>query len=186
MDAMELLKQIPDESIDLVLTDPPYNMNYSGRGKDNEFKEFANDNLNEKEHSEWFNNILKEYYRVLKDNKSIYIWIDFRNYARIYNLVKELFDIKNCIIWDKKSIGMGQCFRFQHEMCIYAWKGKGELYLEKKNIPDIWQLKRDNVSEYNHPTQKPLSAMEKPILYSTKADDLILDVFMGSWTTAVA
>ena len=118
-DCIEIMKELPDKSVDLIVTDPPYNMNYSGRGKVNSFENFKNDDLDEEEHSEWFDSILKELYRILKDDKAIYIWIDFRNYARIYNLVKKYFSIKNCIVWDKGSIGMGQHFRFQHEFLVF-------------------------------------------------------------------
>ncbi|KKM64519.1 hypothetical protein LCGC14_1500510, partial [marine sediment metagenome] len=59
-DCLELMKGLPDKSVDLVVTDPPYNMNYSGRGKVNSFENFKNDDLDEEEHSEWFDSILKE------------------------------------------------------------------------------------------------------------------------------
>lgn len=184
-DCLEILKSFPSQSIDLIVTDPPYNMAYSGRGKINLFDNFENDDLPESEHSAWFDDILSELYRVLKDNAGIYIYIDFRNYARIYPLVKKYFDIKNCIVWDKESIGMGQCFRFQHEFCIYAQKGTPVLNFEKKNIGDVWRFKRE-IEEYQHPTQKPLYAMYMPIVYSSKVGDIILDPFVGSGTTAMA
>jgi len=53
-DCLEVMKDIPDKSVDLVVTDPPYNMDYSGRGKVNKFEGFNNDKLDEEEHSEWF------------------------------------------------------------------------------------------------------------------------------------
>lgn len=166
-DCLEALKFIPDKSIDLVVTDPPYNMDYHGRGKINSFEKFANDNLTEQQHTEWFEKVLTELNRVLKDNTAIYIYIDFRNYARIYPLVKKYFEIKNCIVWDKESIGMGMFYRFQHEFCIFGVKGKPQLYSEKRNLADVWHLKRDSSSSYDHPTQKPLSAVSLPIQHSS-------------------
>lgn len=167
-DCLEVMKEIPDGSIDLVVTDPPYNMAYSGRGKINSFVGFKNDDIDEEKHTEWFGYVVKDLYRVLKDNTSIYVWIDFRNYARFYNIIKKYFIIKNCIVWDKKSIGLGQSYRFQHEFCIYAVKGKPILNFEKKNVSDVWTLNRDTSSEYKHPTQKPISAMYLPIQYSSQ------------------
>jgi len=185
-DCLEVLKDIPDKSIDLVVTDPPYNMNYSGRGKViNSFDGFENDNLDEEEHSKWFSNVLYELYRVLKDNTSIYIWIDFRNYARIYGLINELFKIKNCIVWNKESFGMGAYYRFQHEFCIFAIKGKPELNIGH-NISDVWSFKRDVIANYQHPTQKPIDCSFIPISHASKQNDIILDPFLGSGTTAVA
>jgi len=182
--AEELLKKIPDQSIDLVVTDPPYNMDYSGRGKVNSFDGFLNDNLTPEEHTEWFDGILQEFYRVLKEDTAVYIFIDFRNYARMFDIVKKYFTIKNCIVWDKCSIGMGQSYRFQHEFIIYAIKGKPKLNFVKRNVSDVWHIKR--ASGYKHPTQKPLDIMMLPIEYSSKEEDVVLDPFVGSGTVAVA
>jgi DNA modification methylase len=185
-DCLNVLKNLPNECIDLCVTDPPYNMNYSGRGKINSFTTFENDNIDEDEHTKWFESILVELQRVLKNNTAIYIWIDFRNYPRIANVVKKYFDIKNCIIWDKMSIGMGQSYRFQHEFCIYAVKGNPPLNFEKRNVSDIWKVKRDESSEYFHPTQKPIELMEFSILYSSKPNDIVLDCFTGSGSSLIA
>lgn len=185
VDCFELLGKLPDESIDLVVTDPPYNMGYSGRGKINEFDGFANDKLTPEQHTEWFDDVLAELYRVLKNNTAIYIFIDFRNYARLYGIVDKYFDIKNCIVWDKTSIGMGQCYRFQHEFIIYAHKGKPKLNFIKRNVSDVWHIKRANTRQYKHPTQKPVEVMALPVRYSSDAGNVVLDPFLGSGSLAV-
>ncbi len=184
-DCLVELKKIEEASVDLIITDPPYNMNYSGRGKLNHFNGFANDNLTPEEHTAWFESCLKEFYRVLKNDSAIYIYIDFRNYARIYNVVVKYFDIKNCIIWDKGSIGMGQSYRFQHEFIIYAVKGKPKLNFIKKNVPDIFRVKRVS-GKYKHPTQKPVDIIKPFIEYSSLPNDIVLDAFAGSGSTALA
>jgi len=186
IDCFDLLGQLPDESIDLILTDPPYNLGYSGRGKINEFEAFANDELTPEAHTAWFDSVLVEFERVLKQNSAVYIFIDYRNYARLYNIIEKYFTIKNCIIWDKTSIGMGQAYRFQHEFIIYAVKGKAPLRFEKRNVSDVWHIKRANTRKYKHPTQKPLGTVELPIQYSSDTGDTVLDPFAGSFTTAVA
>lgn len=185
-DCLEVMKELPAKCVDLVVTDPPYNMNYTGRGNINAFSGFDNDNLDADKHSLWFTNILNELYRILKDNTAIYVYIDFRNYARIYNLIAQYFNIKNCIVWHKNNFGMGQHYRFQHEFCIYAIKGKHKLSLEKRNISDVWQFSKEDVNSYKHPTQKPVSAMYKPIKYSSNIDSVVIDPFLGSGTTGVA
>lgn len=186
IDCFELMGQLPDESIDLVVIDPPYNMGYSGRGKINSFEEFANDTLTPEQHTEWFDAVLHELHRVLKTNTAIYIFIDFRNYARLYDIVGKYFSIKNCIIWNKTSIGMGAYYRFQHEMIIYAHKGKARLRLEKRNVSDVWDIKRDSSRAYRHPTQKPVKVMELPVLHSSDTGDVVLDIFAGSGTLPLA
>lgn len=143
-DCLKVLKELPSGSVDLVVTDPPYNMAYSGRGFLNKFSSFANDDLTPEEHSKWFDKIVKELYRVLKDDTAIYIWIDWRNYARIYPIIEKYFDIKNCIVWDKETIGMGKHYRFQHELCIFAVKG--DYKHEDHSKSDIWRFKRENTA----------------------------------------
>lgn len=184
-DCLQELKKLDADSVDLVVTDPPYNMDYGGRGEINKLDKFANDNMEAEEHSKWFTKIVKECHRVLKEDTAIYVFIDFRNYARIYNVIGEYFDIKNCIVWNKNSIGMGKCFRFQHEFIIYAQKGKPQLDFKGRGISDVWSIDRDLRSDYTHPTQKPRSVMYKPVEYSSKEGDLVLDPFVGSGTTGI-
>ncbi len=173
-----------DKSVDLIVTDPPYNLNYTGRGEIAE--QFDNDNLDDKSWSVWFNNKLNTFNRTLKDDTAIYIWIDWRHYPEVFKLTQHIFDIKNCIVWNKNNFGMGQHYRFQHEFCIYAIKGKHKLRLFTKNESDVWNLKKDNVNLYRHPTQKPTSTMHKPIELSSDKESLVFDPFLGSGTTAVA
>ena len=122
-DCLEVMKDIPDNSVDLVLTDPPYNLNYSGRGKVIKHKKFVNDFLTDDDYISFVSAVVKECGRVLKDDNAIYIWIDWRNYNIWFNEMKKYFDIKNCIVWVKQSFGMGQYYRFQHEFCIFACRG---------------------------------------------------------------
>ena len=185
-DCLEILKEIPDESVDLCIIDPPYNMDYHGRGKINTFTEIKNDKMSAEDHSIWFKKVIEELYIKSKNDTAIYVFVDFRNYPRFHSIIKEYYDIKNCIVWDKCSIGMGQSYRFQHEFIIYAVKGKPVLNFIKKNISDVWRAKRDPISEYVHPTQKPIDLMARMIQYSSKEGDVVLDCFAGSGATLVA
>jgi len=186
IDCLELLSKIEDESIDLIATDPPYNLSYNGRGKINSFNCFLNDSLTSEEHGIWFDTVLRELHRVLKQDSAIYVFTDYRKYPMFYVLMEQYFNIKNCIVWDKMSIGMGQQYRFQHEFIIYAIKGKAKLNIDKRNVSDIWHIKRDNVRKYKHPTQKPLELFDRIIKYSSKKGDIVLDPFVGSGTSAVS
>jgi DNA modification methylase len=185
-DCLEMFKSIPDNSIDCYLTDPPYNMAYTGRGA-KDFASLENDSMDSADHTEWFRKIVYEMYRCAKENCHFYIWIDWRNYPRIYNVLKHGsgLEVKNCLVWDKVNFGMGQDYRYQHEFCIYATKGKPELYFDKKNVPNVLQASKDPTQEYEHPTQKPVYLMEMLIGWSVK-DGIICDPFLGSGTTAVA
>lgn len=185
-DCLDVLKLIPDESIDLIVTDPPFNINYNGRrNAKRTFEKFANDNLSIEEYKQWFEKILKETERVLKQNSSVYIFIDSRNHAILYDLINKYFEIKHTIVWDKTSIGMGYYFRFQHEFIIYAIKGKpGLINSEKRNVSDIWRVPR--MKNIKHPCEKPVELLKMPIEYSSNINDIILDPFSGVFSVPVA
>ena len=81
-----------------------------------------------------------------------------------------------------------QDYRSQHEPILYGWKegnGKHSFYGDRKNT-SIWNVKRDNVSGYKHPTQKPVALSQKAVLNNSKEDDIIFDSFLGSGSTLIA
>lgn len=186
MDCLDLLKTLPDNSIDIVITDPPYGLSYNGRGKINSFEVFAGDSLPNVDYEAFMLAVFKEFYRVLKDGTALYCFIDYRKYPVLYGLIEPFFDIKNCLVMDKGSIGMGQHYRFQHEFCIYAIKGKHKLRLEKRNVSDVWSFKRQCGSTSIHPTQKDVEVLKKMIQYSSDEGQIVLDPFSGSGSTLVA
>ena len=104
-DCLEVMKQIPDKSIDLVLTDPPYGISFQSnmRVMSEKFNILENDDNNSRFSA------YKEIYRILKDNTVAIIFASFKNYAYDFLELEKLFDIKNCIIWDK---GGGGYWRF--------------------------------------------------------------------------
>lgn len=186
-DCIELMKDMADHSVDCIVTDPPFNANYVNngyRGLENDFEELANDNMQDNDHNKWFEKIVVELHRVLKDNSSIYIFIDWRNYPRFYNIIRKYFVIKNCIVWNKKYFGRGYYYRYQHEFIIYAIKGMPKL--STNNTPDVWEFTRNSIIGYDSPTEKPIEILKKAIKDSTKKGDIIFDPFMGGGNTGVA
>ena len=92
--------------------------------------------------------------------------------------------VTTCIVWDKKSIGLGRSnYRPQHEFIFYY---KGDQWLGEKNESDVWYMSRGATVEYLHPTQKPVELIERAIKNSSKLEDLIADIFMGSGSTLIA
>jgi len=96
-DCLPILKSLPDKCIDLVLTDPPYGIDYQSnmRVMSKKFDKLENDNNSSRLEA------YAEFYRILKDNCVAVIFCSFKNYAEDYNKIAELFDIKNVIVWDK-------------------------------------------------------------------------------------
>jgi len=182
-DAAELLSGLSDESIDLIVTDPPYGIGYqsSHRYSSPQFDKIKDD-------TDPNYSILIDFYRVLKDDTALYLYTRWDVYPKWLEEINKVgFKVKNACIWHKGGGGMGDlvgAYAPEYEMCIYAVKGRH--ILRGKRLPDVWKLKKDAHVRYVHPTQKPVHAMELPILKSSDEGDLVLDPYSGSGTTGVA
>jgi len=180
-----------DNKADLIFTDPPYNVDYSGRGENNLGK-IKNDNMSENDFIDFLYknfNLMSDY---LKSLGCIYICHpDSQSKPKIaFELnFEKFFKKSSTIIWDKGNAGMGwQDYRSQHEPILYGWKegqGKHSFYGDRKNT-SIWNVKRDSVSGYKHPTQKPVALSQKAVLNNSKEDDIVFDSFLGSGSTLIA
>ena len=178
---------IPNESIDLVTTDPPYNLAYSGRGKEDNFEVFDNDNSTNLEYQYFVGETVNYLYDIMKPNAHIYLCIDWRNLNPWLVEMRKHFKVPNIIVWNKMSIGMGLfSFRPQYELIIFGFKGEGKpnFAISVSAIPDVWNVVRG--SNYIHPTQKPVELFRRMLTYSSKEKDVVFDPFMGSGTTAIA
>ena len=180
-----------DNKADLIFTDPPYNVDYSGRGENNLGK-IKNDNMSENDFIDFLYknfNLMSDY---LKSLGCIYVCHpDSQSKPKIaFELnFEKFFKKSSTIIWDKGNAGMGwQDYRSQHEPILYGWKegqGKHSFYGDRKNT-SIWNVKRDNVTGYKHPTQKPVALSQKAVLNNSKEDDIVFDSFLGSGSTLIA
>ena len=190
-DAINFLKGLPSNSVDIIITDPAYSgMNqrlklgsgkiigkYSDAGKNGAkwFEEFHDTEENYKA-------FLQECYRVMKNNRHIYLMFDSYSLLSLASVVREVFEVKNVICWDKANIGLGHYFRRRHEFILFASKGKRPL--NSKNIPDVWKIKRVVSSKY--PTQKPTEVFELMLKGSSEIDFVVCDPFLGSGSSAIA
>lgn len=186
-DCLSGLKSLPNDCINLIATDPPYLMDYkTGYRKDKEHKftkAIAND-----DNSEFIKSVIKEMYRVLKNDSAIYM---FCNSNKIDFFKQELenvgFKIKNIIVWVKNNWTAGDlqaAFGKQYEFIILANKGRAKF--NGKRLSDVWSFNRVAGKEQLHQNQKPLELMERIIVKHSKPNDVVLDPFMGSGTTALA
>lgn len=178
-DCLEGIKQIASASIDAIITDPPYFVGMTHNGKKGDY----NDLLIMKP---FFDSIFKEFSRVIKDNGKVYIFCDWRTYAFYYPILLKYINVRNMLVWDKIT-GPGSSYAFIHELIMFAEKDTP--CMKGSNIfrsPGFSAGAKKTNGEMVHPTQKPVEVLEKLILDSTKENDLVLDCFMGSGTTAVA
>lgn len=180
-DCFTFLATIGNNSIDSVITDPPYGMSFvSGRRKEKYNKIQNDDNLNE-----WLDNFTDEIHRILKDNTASFVFCSWHNIDKFKQSLERKFKIKNVLVWVKNNHGSGDLkasFAPKHEFIIHIQKGRK--FLEGKREPDVLYFNKTG-NEF-HPTQKPVDLIEYLIEKSTKEGENVLDPFLGSGTTAIA
>ena len=183
-DCLEGMKRIPDKSIDLIVTDPPYLINYTRHVKGHRFsKPILNDNNNK----QLIIDYIKECYRVMKDNTAMYMFASHKTVDIFKQELEKYFNVKNIIIWDKQRQGMGDTstvFGFQYELIFFVSKGQPKI--NGKRLSDIWSFPKIVGKQQMHQNQKPIELITQCILKHSGEDDIILDGFIGSGTTAIA
>ncbi|MFA7702710.1 MAG: site-specific DNA-methyltransferase, partial [Patescibacteria group bacterium] len=108
--------------------------------------------------------------------------IDSFSLLTLGHLMRDVFNVKNIIVWDKIHIGMGHYFRRRHEFVLFASKGIRKL--NARNIPDVWRVKRITKSKY--PTQKPVEVFDLMLSGSASKNFVVCDPFLGSGSAAIA
>lgn len=183
IDCIEGMKQLENNSINLIVTDPPYLINYCRHVKNHKFaqKILNDDNPN------LIIDYIKECYRILKDNSNMYMFCSNKTVDFFKQELEKYFKIKNMIIWDKKQQGMGDTsttFAPRYEIIFLVEKGKTKI--KGKRISDIWEFPKVKSKNQLHQNEKPLELIEQCILQHSNKGDLVFDGFMGSATTAAA
>lgn len=154
---VDVEKVTNSNGVEMIYTDPPYGMNYSGRGKETSNK-IMNDNIDP-----------TDFYNVLPEIQERYIWGRVENYKYL------LVEPRDTIIWKKNNFGMGRGYRGQYECCFYYGQFSG-------SDTDVWEQKKD--TDYTHPTQKPVELACRAIRNSKP--ESVIDVFAGSGSTLLA
>jgi site-specific DNA-methyltransferase (adenine-specific) len=188
-DCIEFLRDQPDESVDLIVTDPAYSgMNqhmrfghgrivghYGSSGNERWFHEFSDD-------PDTYRVFLGECRRVLRRDRHVYIMFDSFSMLSLGALVRDFFDVKCVVVWDKVHLGMGHYFRRRHEHIVFASKGRRKLV--RRDLPDVWAVPRIHRAAY--PTQKPVRLFELMIEASAEPGFTVCDPFCGSGSSGVA
>lgn len=191
------MHHIADKSVDLVLTDPPYGINFnSNRSNDKSYRHklksvdgILND---EKDNNEFLSNVIDELFRVLKDDTHLYWFTRWDKVVEHKPMLKDAgFNVKNNIIWIKNNWSMGDLkgsYAGQYECILFCHKGRRELNKVngKKRHADILQFDRVAGNGLLHSHQKPTGLLELLINKSSNEGDIVLDPFMGSGSTAVS
>jgi len=197
-DSLEVLPQIPSESVDLVVADPPYNLG-KDYGNNHDIKGFE-------EYLDFSKKWLTEAHRILKSTGTIYVFMGFRFISYLYNILdRDLgMHFSNWIVWHyTQGMGKTRGFSPRHDDILMFTKSQNfffdldairvpqKFYRDRNNMRganpgDVWQFSHVhycNENRQNHPTQKPEGLIERMILASCPEDGTILDPFVGSGTT---
>jgi DNA modification methylase len=171
---------------DLLLTDPPYNVNYTGGTKDK--LQIENDNMTSAD----FYTFLFEFYKSACDHTKpgggIYVFHADSEGANFRNALKDSgFKLAQCLIWLKNGIVMGrQDYQWKHEPCLYGWKeGAAHNWYSDRKQTTIIEFDKPLRSE-DHPTMKPVGLFAYLLKNSSKQGDIVGDSFLGSGTTLIA
>lgn len=167
----------------LVITDPPYNVNYEGSaGK------IKNDNMAGEKFYEFLLAAFKNMESVLADDGSIYVFhadTEGLNFRRAF--ADAGFYLSGCCIWKKQSLVLGRSpYQWQHEPVLYGWKKNGKhQWYTGRNETTIWEFDKPKKNG-DHPTMKPIPLLAYPIGNSSMANSVVLDPFGGSGSTLIA
>ena len=182
----DVAKLMAGELADQLVTDPPYNVDYTGKTKD--ALTIENDSMDNDSFRQFLRDAFSNANDVLKEGGVFYIW---HADSEGYNFRGACFDIgwqiRQCLIWKKQTMVMGrQDYHWKHEPCLYGWKdGAGHLWATDRKQTTILEFDRPSKNEL-HPTMKPVNLIEYNISNNTKGQDIVLDLFLGSGTTLIA
>lgn len=181
-DCLEVMKDIPDKSIDMILTDPPYGMNLTPQ---RESGKFHNVKIHNDDNLDWADVFFSECFRVMKKDTVMYSFCSHHSVGKFIESAKKSgFIIKNLLVWDKIWFGMGNNWRPNFELIIVL--GNGRFVTKSKNKSNILSYRRITPQKAVHPTEKVIPLLEELISEPDYNPQIILDPFAGSGTTGVA
>jgi DNA modification methylase len=177
-DCIQVMKTFRNNSVDLIVTDPPYG--------DNVAYGITNKRIINNENPLINCSALVEMYRVLKRNRSLYLFTNWKHYPFLTEFIIRYtkFKIRHLIVWKKHNFGLGWAFRHQYELILVLEKGNAKYNL--KDFSDVQSASHINHSQLTHPHEKPRDLLRKMILHSSKEGQIVLDPFAGSGSTCRA
>ena len=182
----DVIHLMNSQEADMLLTDPPYNVDYEG--KTSEALKIENDNMSETEFYNFLLDSFKNMFDSIKYGGSAYVFhadtegLNFRNAFKSCG-----FKLAQCLVWVKNTFVMGrQDYPWRHEPILYGWKpGSGHYFVDNRKQSTVLEFDKPSRNA-EHPTMKPVDLLVYLIKNSSKENDLILDLFGGSGSTLIA
>jgi len=188
------------EKADLLWTDPPYGVSYTDKNKylnglgtgHRLTKPIENDHRSPEEMNEFWFTFLSNAHLVMTEKSSYYIASpqggDLMMMMMMMSIIRSGFQLKHMLIWVKNNHVLGRCdYHYKHEPMLYGWKQNGthEFFGDGQKKTSVWDFPKPLRNDL-HPTMKPVELVEEAILNSTKPNQKVLDLFIGSGTTIIA
>lgn len=185
-DSDDVARLLSGETADLVFTDPPYNVSYEGYTEDR--LKIEGDRMSAEQFQSFLADTFRSYRAVVKPGASLYICHSSSWQREFQNALEEAgFDIRCQIIWAKNTFawGFGR-YKFQHEPIFYCHVAdEKDSWFGDKTQSTLWEENKPAANRL-HPTMKPIELIERALVNSSKAGDLVVDLFGGSGSTLIA
>ncbi|MAH51512.1 site-specific DNA-methyltransferase [Candidatus Pacearchaeota archaeon] len=183
-DCLELMQRLESGSVDLIITDPPYLMNYRSNRRvvKEKFNHIENDT-----NQQFIKDYIKECYRILKQDSAFYCFCSWHKIDIFKQEVEKYFNLKNIIVWNKNNHGSGDLngsYAPKHEFILFAHKGRA--LNKQKRIPDVIDCAKINSDKLTHPTEKPIDLLKIFILNNSEEDTIVFDGCAGTGSLALA
>lgn len=182
----DVLQLVGGCKMDILITDPPYNVSYEGKTKDN--LKIQNDNLNSENFRTFLRDAFKNADDVMREGAAFYIWYASSEAINFESACNDAgWKIRQNLIWEKNTFVLGrQDYQWNHEPCLYGWKdGAAHTWMSDRKQTTILKFNRPIRNDI-HPTMKPIPLFDYQIKNSTRSGDKVLDLFGGSGTTIMA
>jgi site-specific DNA-methyltransferase (adenine-specific) len=182
----DVLQLVGGCKMDILITDPPYNVSYEGKTKDN--LKIQNDNLNSEDFRTFLRDAFKNADDVMREGAAFYIWYASSEAINFESACNDAgWKIRQNLIWEKNTFVLGrQDYQWNHEPCLYGWKdGAAHTWMSDRKQTTILKFNRPIRNDI-HPTMKPIPLFDYQIKNSTRSGDKVLDLFGGSGTTIMA
>jgi DNA modification methylase len=179
-------KILNGELIDLVITDPPYNVDYVGKTK--EALKIQNDKMSQSEFFSFLSEVYANLYASMKDGAPVYVFHADSEGDNFRKAMKEAgLKLAQCLVWEKNVMVMGrQDYHWKHEPVLYGWKeGDAHKWYSDRKQTTVLSFDRP-VRNIEHPTMKPVEILCYLLGNSSKKGDLVWDSFLGSGSTLIA
>lgn len=184
------IEQLQDGKLfDMVITDPPYNTWMTWGSEKARLSQMFNDSYTDEERAAFMNDFVGNYYMSMKEDAVAYICLDRRRNHELIAVIKANgFHLSNVIVWDKVVHWLGSDYKYTYELINVCKKGNPTLNTHQwdREYSDVWHIQRKMGKDDDHATKKPIELCERPIMHASKANDIVGDLFLGSWSTLIA